>query len=73
MLKGGEKIEREPHVGKARAKEALIGVLLELLGFVSNCANWDSVENFSPRGAKMLRNGFQMRDKFPLCNEKLRL
>ena len=41
MLKGEEKIEREPHVGKARAREALIGVLLEVLGFVSNCANWD--------------------------------
>ena len=66
MLKGEEKIEREPHVGKARAREALIGVLLEVLGFVSNCANWGSDE-------KMLRNGFQMRNKFPLCNEKLRL
>ena len=42
MLKGGEKIEREPHVGKARAREALIGVLLEVLGFESNCANWNN-------------------------------
>ena len=41
MLKGEEKIEREPNVGKARAREALIGVLLEVLGFLSNSANWD--------------------------------